>query len=285
MNEIWVVIELGYGHGVHAPGLKLPPGRLSQARHNALLGHGLAVQAIRARAHPGTRVGAAENIGVCVPVIETPAHIDAAQRAMREMNAGYLTAMLEGRYTEAFLASAGADAPRFTAEDMAVIASPMDFVGINIYAPHYVRAIDAAPGFAAVPLPDSFPRLTAEWLKVGPEVLYWGPRHLQRIWNVKDIYITENGCAAADLPAADGVVYDIDRVMFLRNYLTQLQRATAAGVPVRGYFLWSLTDNFEWAEGYAQRFGLHYVDYATQTRTAKLSAAFYREVIAGNALA
>jgi beta-glucosidase len=101
---------------------------------------------------------------------------------------------------------------------------------------------------------------------------------------VKNIYITENGTSGADQPGPDGVVYDVDRVMYLRNYLTQLQRATAEGVPVRGYFLWSLLDNFEWADGYATRFGLVHVDYATQKRTPKLSASFYREVIARNAV-
>ncbi|HKU95696.1 MAG TPA: GH1 family beta-glucosidase [Vineibacter sp.] len=286
-NEISAFIELGYGQGIHAPGLKLPPKRLNQARHHAVLGHGLAVQAIRAAARPATLVGPAENINVCVPVIEAEEHIRAAERATRELNAGYLTVMLEGRYTEAFLAWTGADAPAFTAEDLAAIASPVDFVGINIYAPHnYVRAAaDTPSGFALVPITATFPHMQTPWLKVGPEALHWGPRHVAKLWNVKDIYITENGCAGTDTPAADGIVYDTDRVMFLRNYLTQLQRATAAGVPVRGYFLWSLLDNFEWADGYASRFGLHYVDDATQKRTPKLSAGFYKEVIARNALA
>jgi beta-glucosidase len=127
--------------------------------------------------------------------------------------------------------------------------------------------------------------MASPWLFVGPEALYWGPRHVAKIWNVKEIYITENGCSSADVPAPDGRVYDTDRVMYLRNYLTQLQRATSEGVPVRGYFLWSLMDNFEWADGYTNRFGLHYVDYQTQTRSPKLSAEFYQEVIARNAVA
>jgi beta-glucosidase len=115
--------------------------------------------------------------------------------------------------------------------------------------------------------------------------LYWGPHHVAKLWNVKEIYITENGTSSSDVPAADGQVYDTDRIMFLRNYLSQLQRAVSDGVPVKGYFLWSLMDNFEWADGYGNRFGLHYVDYATQRRTPKLSAAFYREIIARNAVA
>jgi beta-glucosidase len=126
--------------------------------------------------------------------------------------------------------------------------------------------------------------MASPWLYVGPEALYWGPRHVAKIWNVREIYITENGCSAADVPAADGRVYDTDRVMYLRSYLSQLQRATAEGIPVRGYFLWSLMDNFEWADGYSNRFGLHYVDYETQKRTPKLSASFYKAVIARNAV-
>jgi beta-glucosidase len=286
MNELWTFMEIGHASGTHAPGLKLPPGRLNQARHHALLGHGLAVQAIRAKGRPGTKVGSAENMAVCVPVIETAEHIRAAERATREFNAPYLTAMLEGRYLETFLSSAGAEAPKFTSEDMQAIGSPLDFVGINVYTPaHYIRASSDARGFAVVPRPASFPRVEPEWLFVGPEALYWAPRHLASIWQVQDIYVTENGCAAADVPATNGIVYDTDRIMFLRNYLTQLQRATSAGVPVRGYFVWTLMDNFEWADGYSSRFGLHHVDFATQKRTPKLSASFYREVIARNALA
>ena len=139
-----------------------------------------------------------------------------------------------------------------------------------------MRAIDAAPGYELVAFPKSHPRMAAPWSFIGPEALYWGPRHLVKLWNVKDIYITENGCAAADEPAADGVAHDVDRIMFLRNSLTQLRRATAEGAPVRGYFHWSLMDNFEWASGYGLRFGLVRVDYATLKRTPKLSAGVFQ---------
>ncbi|HEU4872636.1 MAG TPA: family 1 glycosylhydrolase, partial [Pyrinomonadaceae bacterium] len=149
----------------------------------------------------------------------------------------------------------------------------------------FVRADASSPvGYADVPHPKSFPHAPSPWLFVGPEALYWGPRHVAKLWGVKEIYITENGCSSSDEPAADGRVYDTDRVTYLRSYLTQLRRATAEGVPVRGYFLWSLMDNFEWADGYTNRFGIHYVDFATQKRTPKLSADFYREVIARNAV-
>ncbi len=120
---------------------------------------------------------------------------------------------------------------------------------------------------------------------MGPEALYWAPRHVARLWKAKEIYITENGTASTDVLTPAGMVYDTDRIMYLRNYLANLHRAVAEGVPVRGYFLWSLMDNFEWADGYTSRFGIHYVDFATQKRTPKLSASFYREVIARNGVA
>jgi beta-glucosidase len=285
LNEMRTFIELGYGNGAFAPGLALPRQRLHQARHHAVLAHGLAVQAVRANSRGSVRVGMAENIVAALPAVETPENIRAAEVATREMNAAYLTVMLEGRYTDAYLAAAGADAPRFTESDLKTISTPVDFVGLNVYAPGaYVRAIDQAPGYSAIPLPSSYPHMESRWLTFGPETLYWAPRQVARLWNVKDIYITENGTSAADKPAADGEVYDIDRVMFLRQYLAQLRRATSEGVPVRGYFVWSLLDNFEWLEGYSVRFGLHHVDYQTLKRTPKLSASFYKKLIARNAL-
>jgi beta-glucosidase len=126
--------------------------------------------------------------------------------------------------------------------------------------------------------------MLSDWLRVGPEAAYWVPRIAAKIWNLDSIYISENGTSSADKLSADGKVYDLDRIMYLRNYLTQLQRATSEGVPVRGYFLWSLMDNFEWIHGYRERFGLYHVDFDTLVRTPKLSAAFYRNVIAQNAI-
>ena len=204
---------------------------------------------------------------------------------MREMNAPYLTVIMEGKYTDWYLKSEAENAPKFTPEDLKIISSPLDFVGINVYSGQFVRADESAPaGFNHIPQPKSFPHAPSPWLLINPDSLYWGPRHVAKLWGAKEIYITENGCSAADVPAADGRVYDTDRVAYLRSYLTQLRRATADNVPVRGYFLWSLMDNFEWADGYTNRFGIHYVDYATQKRTPKLSADFYREVIAHNAI-
>ncbi|MEP6786959.1 MAG: GH1 family beta-glucosidase [Acidobacteriota bacterium] len=284
LNEMWTFIEVGYSFGIHAPGLRLPADRLHQARHNAVLAHGLAVQALRAKTKPGTKIGMAENMAICVPVIETPEHIKASEAACRELNAAYATVVQEGKYTDAYLKNAGANAPKVLEGDLKAISSPLDFVGVNIYQPTYVRADDSPLGFTVVPNPPSFPHAPSPWLFVGPEALYWGPRHINKLWGVKEIYVTENGCSSSDIPAADGKVYDTDRVTYLRNYLSHLQRATADGIPVKGYFCWSLMDNFEWADGYTNRFGLHHVDFATQKRTPKLSADFYKEVIAHNAV-
>src|SRR5579883_681580 len=263
-----------------APGLKLPPAELNQVRHHAVLAHGLAVQAIRARGKKGTKCGPAENIVTAVPLIETPANIRAAEMATRELNAPYLTVMLEGKYTDAYLRACGKDAPKFTTEDLKVISEPVDFVGINVYRPdEYILASDQAPGYRTIPINKSHPRMFASWQVFGPESLYWAPKYVQSLWNANAIYITENGCGADDELARDGSVYDTDRVMYMRNYLTQLQRATSEGVPVRGYFHWSLMDNFEWCDGLGTRFGLVYVDFQTQKRTPKLSASYFREVV------
>ena len=155
-----------------------------------------------------TKVGPAENISVAVPVIENAAHVKAAERATRDLNAAYLGALLEGKYSDAYLTTAGRDAPVFTEEDMRIIGSPLDFVGINVYRPLvYVTTSDAAPGYRVIPESASHPRMASNWHLLGPEVLYWGPRLLQSIWNVKEIYIAEIGCAAADEMAADGTVF------------------------------------------------------------------------------
>ncbi len=280
--------QVGGGKTVHlgpAPGLTLSDAELKQVRHHAVLGHGLAVQAIRAAAPARTKVGFAENVRVALPIIDAPEYVAAAERATRERNAGFMTVMLEGRYTDAYLASAGGTTPKFTDDELKTIASPLDFVGINLYRPGwYVEPIDRAPGYRDIPISASHPKMAAEWHVLDPEVLYWGPRHMKSIWNANSIFITENGCAAADVLADDGRVYDTDRIMFMRANLEQLQRATAEGVPVDGYFYWSAQDNFEWMWGYGNRFGLIYVDFETQRRIPKLSAEWFREAATHNAV-
>jgi beta-glucosidase len=271
---------LGYGNGTHAPGLKLGRKALAQVKHNILYGHGLSVQSIRAKSSADVQVGLCENLTVPVPVTLQAEDIHAAAIAMREENAAYLTAILEGRYTERYLRKLGEDAPHFTPEEMRTIASPLDAVGLNIYTPTYVRS--AADGYEALPMPTNFPHTASPWLTVGPECMYWGPKLVQEVWKPRAMYITENGCSAADNMTAKGEVLDTDRIMYLRNCLGQMRKAVKEGAAMKGYFVWSLLDNFEWADGYNKRFGLVYVDYKTQKRTPKLSAKFYGSVVASN---
>lgn len=296
INEFGFFVESGYqlldvevgGETLHigsAPGLRLPDAELRQVRHHAVLGHGLAVQAIRAQAPAGTKVGFAENIDVAVPAIDTPEHVAAAEAATRERNASFVTMMLEGRYTEAYLAAGEGRTPASTDDELETIASPLDFVGINVYRPGlYVEPFDEPPGYREIPISASHPRMGSRWHILDPEVMYWAPRHVRSIWGATSIFVTENGCAAADEVAEDGRVYDTDRVMFLRGCLGQLQRATAEGVPVDGYFLWSAQDNFEWLDGFGARFGSIHVDFDTLKRTPKLSAEWFREASRTNSV-
>ena len=177
INEAGRFVNFGYGWGVDAPGLKLPDADVNQVRHHVALAHGLAVQAIRAHGRAGTRVGPAENIAACVPAFDTPENVRAAEMATRELNSGFLGVILEGKYTDGFLQFAGPDAPKFTDEELKIISSPNDFVGLNIYAPQfYIAASDKAPGWSVLPFPASFPHMNSEWLRVGPETIYWAPR-------------------------------------------------------------------------------------------------------------
>ena len=292
INELRTFTELGYGDGTHAPGLQVGRKRLAQVCHYSVLAHGLGVQALRATTGAGTKIGLADNVIPTTPVFNTPEHVEAAKRAMREVNAQYLTVIREGKYTELYLKRLGADAPKFTDEELKIISSPLDFQGLNIYQPVWVRALDAKDtdpklqeqGYAEVKDPSSYPHMFSPWLTMGPEGIYWGPKLANDLWNLKEIYITENGCSSDDQVTPEGEVLDTDRTMFLRNYLTQLQQAVADGVPVKGYFLWSLLDNYEWADGYEKRFGITYVDFKTQKRTPKLSSRFYKEVIRTNSV-
>jgi beta-glucosidase len=240
INEFYSFVDMGHrgieskvGGGVVkielAPGLKLSNRELYQVRHHAVLGHGMAVQAIRTRAKSGTKCGPAENINIAVPLIETPEHIKAAEKATHEANAPFLGVMLEGKYLESYLKQIGRDAPVIEVDDLKIINSPVDFVGINVYRPMtYVLASEDALGYKEIPMNASHPKMFSSWHVLGPEALYWAPRFVQSIWDAKEIHITENGCAADDHLVADGNIYDTDRIMFLRSNLTQLQRATVA---------------------------------------------------------
>lgn len=296
INEFRSFVEAGYSGYVIptpggsktiflAPGIKLSAGKLNQVRHHAVLAHGLAVQAIRANGKAGTKIGPAENIETAVPLIESFENIKAAELATRELNAPFLTVMLEGKYTDTYLKEAGNDAPKFTDEDLKIIGTPLDFVGINVYTPKfYVSASDQAPGWREIPFSEGHAKAAISNVPIGPEALYWAPKLVQSLWKAKEIFITENGCAGEDVIAKDGNVYDTERIMFMRAYLMHLQRATADGVPVKGYFYWSTMDNLEWIRGFGNRYGIVYVDFKTQKRTPKMSAAFFRELARYNML-
>jgi beta-glucosidase len=220
-----------------------------------------------------------------VPVIETPEHIEAARKATRDGSAPFLTTLMEGKYPSTYLEREAANAPKAEPGDMEAIGSKLDFVGLNVYTADYVEADGSAQGYAIVPRPASYPHMSASWINVAPECAYWTIRNVSDLWHPPAIFISENGCSSDDVPNAEGRIEDTDRVMYLRNHITNVQRAAAEGYPIKGYFLWSLLDNFEWGDGYSKRFGIHYVDFKTLKRTPKLSAEWYRNVIARNAVA
>jgi beta-glucosidase len=183
------------------------------------------------------------------------------------------------------LKKAGQNAPKFTDAEMKIISSPVDFVGINVYIPALaVRASDKPSGYEGVPFSVSHPKMFSDWHRLVPESQYWSPRLLHEIWKPKEIYITENGFAAADEVAKDGNVYYYDRVMSLRNGMMWQQRATAEGVPLKGNFYWSTMDNVEWFMGTQPKFGLFRTDMKTLQRTPKLSAQWFCEVARRNAV-
>jgi beta-glucosidase len=286
INEFWCFLDQGYAaEWAFAPGKTAPRKVINQAKHNAVWGHGLAVQAIRAAL--GSKcppVGLAENIPNIVPILEQPEHIAAAKEALRELSGMFITPIMEGKYHPAYLEKEGANAPEFTDEEMKVIATPVDFVGLNLYAPTYIRHDPKAKnGWSQVPCDPNYPKMDMPWLYIGPAILYWGPRLMNEVWGVKTVYITENGCAYPDRPNASNEILDTARVMYLQEHLIHANRAAVEGY-LHGYFLWSFLDNFEWTSGYTKRFGINYVNYESLTRTPKLSATFYRDVIKRNAV-
>ena len=280
MNEIPCFIGQSYGVGAHhAPGLQVPKKQVNQGYHHAFLAHGRAVRLVREWARPDSEVGLVNNPFIPVPVSESPANDAAAQKAFEHMNSYLVDPIFRGAYASWWLAEQGADVPDIQDGDMQVISSPCDFHGINAYSGIFVEAADNAVGYKALKFPKGYTKLDLHWLKPVPQVLYWACRHLKGAYGVDKTYISENGCACDDELDADGRVVDLDRLEWLRNHLRQAQRATAEGLGLSGYFLWSLMDNFEWAEGYLKRFGIVHIDYATQARVLKESGKWYQGVI------
>ena len=282
LNEIFCFTYLGYGNGAKAPGLKLPMGEVNQTFHHALLCHGHGVRAVREHGGRGARVGLTDNSNIGVPLTETEADIAAARLHFVQSNWKTIDPIYRGHYDPAYLRSAGKDAPKFQKEDFKLISLPTDFLGMNIYTGAFIRAAKGKPKYEVLPFPASYPQADASWLKILPQSLYWGPRHAAEVYGVKAIYITENGCGYNDAPPVDGEVHDLHRRDLVRNYLGELRRGIVDGVPVKGYFLWSFMDNYEWEDGYDRRFGVVYCDFKTQKRTPKTSARWFSTVIAEN---
>ncbi|MBN2447400.1 MAG: beta-glucosidase [Phycisphaerae bacterium] len=286
LNEPQVFIGDGHHGGKHAPGLRLPLDEVLLAGHNALLGHGLAAQAIRAAARSPVNVGIAMAVSVKIPASDSAADVSAARQALFAAQPGgcwcngwWLDPVAHGRYPEESLRLHEATAPRVAPGDMETIAQPLDFVGYNIYTAEHIRAgADGQP--VSVPRAPGHPHSLFNW-PIDPENLYWGPKLLYETYPVP-LHITENGMSNIDWVSVDGACHDPQRIDMTARSLAALSRAADDGVDVRGYYHWSLMDNFEWAEGYHQRFGLVHVDYATLKRTPKDSAKWYRQVIATN---
>ncbi|MFP3601170.1 GH1 family beta-glucosidase [Paraburkholderia sp. SIMBA_053] len=267
LNEPWCSAYLGYGNGHHAPGLA--NGRFAtQAMHHLLLAHGLALPVLREN-DPSSQKGIVANVGRGTSNSDSAEDQRAAQLFEIQHNAWILDPLLKGAYPEALFELWPGTEPLILGGDMQIISAPLDFLGINYYFRTNV-ASDGAHGFTEVPLEG------VERTQMGWEVYPDGLRDLligfnREYANLPPVYITENGMASDDT-VIDGRVNDTQRISFLKRHLAAVDEAIKAGVDIRGYFLWSLMDNFEWAFGYERRFGIVHVDYVTQKRTMKRSA-------------
>jgi beta-glucosidase len=269
-NEPWCSANLGYGNAQFAPGVADAKSAI-QVSHHLLLSHGLAMQAMRA-------VGAKAELGIVLNQwTADPATDSAADRAMAELEYArsvqwFMDPIFKGRYPELALRAHGANAPQVAEGDMAVIHKPIDFLGVN----YYFRA------YCSAEVPPRQPPGVEGFTDMGWEIYSKGMTELlvalKAEYELPPIYITENGMASVDR-LAQGRVADDQRIAYISSHLDALAAAMAQGVDVRGYFLWSLLDNFEWNSGYEKRFGIVHVDYATQVRTPKDSATWYRRYI------
>lgn len=288
LNEPQCFVGLGFLQGCHAPGVKAPLRDTFEMAHNALKAHGRAVQMLRAYGKQNVQIGYAPTSGMCYPEKETPKDIEAARKALFALpddlsnwtwNVSWWSdPVILGKYPEEGMKKYEKYLPVITDEDMKLISQPIDFYGQNIYNGRCIRmGTDGRP--EEVRRPAGFPKTATNW-PVTPEALYWGPKFLYERYR-KPIYITENGMACHDTVSQDGKVHDPNRIDFLARYLKNLKRAAEEN-DIRGYFQWSLMDNFEWDKGYAERFGIIYVDFETQERIWKDSAYWYRDLIRRN---
>ena len=280
-NEPWCISFLSHMLGIHAPGLRDPYTAL-RAAHHVLLSHGWAVPVIRANS-PGAEVGITLNLEWKDPASRSVADLDATRAADSLANRWFLDPLYGRQYPADGVADFADALPNgldfVEPGDMAAIAVPTDFLGLN----YYTRAVNRAEvddNLPQVIFPDR-PRTDIGW-EVYPEGFYNLLNRLHFDYSVPKLYVTENGASYNIGPDAGGRVPDAPRLDYLRRHLAAAHHAIANGVPLAGYFVWSLMDNFEWAEGYTQRFGIVWVDYDTQERLPKDSALWYRQVIADN---
>ena len=291
INEVTCFTLLGYGvgkPGVHAPGTIVDSMKdVWQTVHHAMLAHGKAVQTIRAYSPQPCKISLVDNCGATIPVTESPQNVAAAQKAfqMGWANGAVTYPALIGDYSALFrkYKSAEGHFPDISDGDLKTIHQPLDGYGLNIYSGNYIRTADNEDGFEELELPEGYPRLDMPWLNIVPEAIYWSARFIEAETNFKGpFFVSENGCAAKDSINADGEVMDLDRLVYLRQYLRGTQRLIEEGYNLSGYFVWSLLDNFEWAWGYSKRFGIIYTNYETQERIPKQSAKWYAECIQQN---
>jgi beta-glucosidase len=278
INEPWCSAFLGYGNGLHAPGIS-DEGSAYRAAHHLLLAHGLAVRAYRA-AGPRAPIGIALNPSTPRPATRRPEDEEAASRAGDQRNALWLDPLHGRGYPARHLAAHPAASMPIEDGDMEAIAAPTDFLGINYYTEDAVEADPSAPeGWRAAP---SWRDKTSNGWDIVPEGLYRQVMEIAGRWPTGDLLVAENGAAFDDRPDEAGRVRDADRIAYLRSHIAACARAIAEGAPLTGYYLWSLMDNFEWSFGYSYRFGIVRVDPITGERRPKDSYWFYRDAIAGN---
>ncbi len=277
LNEPWCSAWLGHALGVHAPGA-MDLRKTFAAAHHLMLAHGHAVPVLRANSR-AARVGLTLNLTPVYPLTDADADHEAAQRADGAMNRWFLDAAFKGRYPDDVLREFDGYLPELQPGDLAAMCQPLDFLGVNYYTRTFVRARVGALGLEEARI-EGVERTAMGW-EVYPEGLYDILTRVHREYDVAELYVTESGAAYDDAVTASGEVHDERRRAYLEEHFAAARRAIAAGVPLRGYFVWSLLDNFEWAEGYRPRFGLVYVDYATQRRIVKDSGRWFARVIQG----
>jgi beta-glucosidase len=288
LNEPQCFIGLGHVTGEHAPGNLMSQRSVLEMAHNVMLAHGKAVVALRTVA-PHARIGYAPTCNAHYPLTNSPEDIEAARKANFDIVPNPANFMwnipwwsdpvIFGKYPEEGLELYKDIMPKIAKGDMEIISTPIDFYCQNIYNGFPIKD-DGNGGFEYVDREEGYPRVANGW-PVTPEALYWGPRYLYERYKLP-FYISENGTATHDTVSLDGKVHDPDRINFIHRYLRCLKRAAEDGVLVEGYFYWAFTDNFEWAKGYNDRFGLVYVDFKTKERIIKDSGYWYRDVIKEN---